>query len=197
MKPNRWVRRLECPTGWIVVGALTLCIPGGSGLPDTDWRLISRLVTSSSKQSALQKSARLPRYRSFKKNLRHHPFIFVIEKMTVKHGHAADHRVGEIHDDVHGAAGRNIYGVQPQWRGNRLVIFSGRQEMHLMDVNRMELRRGVDNSPMLIAPNLHPDHGSGIGREFFSVDIEAVLVFSESHDELRRHFFFGADVHRF
>src|SRR3984957_10013177 len=38
---------------------------------------------------------------SFKENLRHHPLVFVIEQMTVKHRHALNHGVCEVHDDVH------------------------------------------------------------------------------------------------
>src|SRR5467141_1435265 len=72
---------------------------------------------------------------SFKEDFRHHPFVFVIEKMAVKDGHAFDHRVGEVHDDVDGTAGRNIHGVQPQRVGVRPVVFGVGQEMDLMDVH--------------------------------------------------------------
>jgi hypothetical protein len=46
-------------------------------------------------------------------NCRHHSFVFVIEKMAMKDGHAFDHGVGEVHDDVDGTAVRNIHGIQP------------------------------------------------------------------------------------
>ena len=68
---------------------------------------------------------------SFEENLRHHPFVFVIEKMAVKDGHALDHRIGEIHDHVNRAAVGDIHGVQPQWVCNRLVVFGVGQEMDL------------------------------------------------------------------
>src|SRR5271154_1017463 len=75
---------------------------------------------------------------SFEENLRHHPFVFVIEKMAVKDGHALDHRVGEIHDYVNRAAVGNVYSVQPEWVGNWLVVFGVREEMNLVDVHRMQ-----------------------------------------------------------
>jgi hypothetical protein len=48
---------------------------------------------------------------SFEENLCHHSLVFVIEKMAVKDGHAPDYGVAEVHDDVDGAAIRNIDGV--------------------------------------------------------------------------------------
>ena len=130
---------------------------------------------------------------SFKENFRHHPFVFVIEKMAVKDGHALNHGVGEVHDDVDGTAVWNIHGVQPQWVGDRLIVFGVRQEMDLMDVHGMQFPCGIDNSPMLKRPNLCAHHWSGIGREFFTVDVKAVLVFRERHREPRRRFFLGRE----
>jgi hypothetical protein len=34
---------------------------------------------------------------SFKENSRHHPFVFMIDGMAVKDGHASDYGVGEVH----------------------------------------------------------------------------------------------------
>jgi hypothetical protein len=48
---------------------------------------------------------------SFKENLRHHPFVFVIEEMAVKDGHAPDYGVGEVHDDVDGTFVRDIHRI--------------------------------------------------------------------------------------
>src|SRR5580700_8449525 len=102
---------------------------------------------------------------SFKEDLRHHSFVFVIQKMAVKDRHAPDYGVGEIHDYVDRATIWNIHGVQPQRVGNRLVVFSVRQEMDLMDVHGMQLPCGIDDSPMLIRSDLRPHHGGGIERE--------------------------------
>src|SRR5437660_6791571 len=75
---------------------------------------------------------------SFKENLGHHPFVFVIQKMAMKDGHAPDYGVGEVHDDVDGAAVGNIHCVQPHWLGNWPVVFGVRQKMDLMDVHGMQ-----------------------------------------------------------
>jgi len=48
---------------------------------------------------------------SLKENLGHHPFVFVIEKMAVKDGHAPDYRVSEVHNDVDGTTIWNVHGV--------------------------------------------------------------------------------------
>ena len=37
---------------------------------------------------------------SFKKDFRHHSFVFVVEQMAVKYGQAFDDWISEIHDDV-------------------------------------------------------------------------------------------------
>src|SRR6266849_11006444 len=134
---------------------------------------------------------------SFKENLRHHPFVFVIEKMAVKDRHASDYGVGEIHNDVDRTAVWNIHGVQPQRIGNWSVVLGVSQEMHLMDVHGMQLSSSIDNPPMLICPDLCAHHGSGVRREYFSVDVKALLVFRERHDESRRSFFFCRQIQCF
>ena len=74
---------------------------------------------------------------SFEENLCHHSLVFVIEKMAVKDGQAPDYRVGEVHNEVDGAAIRNIDGVQPHWIGDGLIVFGIVQEMDLMDMHGM------------------------------------------------------------
>lgn len=37
----------------------------------------------------------------FEQNLGHHALIFVVQQVAMEHGHAANHRIGEIHDDVY------------------------------------------------------------------------------------------------
>src|SRR6266849_9253795 len=113
---------------------------------------------------------------SFKKNLCHHSLIFMIEKMAVKDGHAPDYGVGEVHDDVDGAADWNIHRVQPHWIGNRLIVFGVGQEMDLMDMHRMQFASGIYDPPMLKRPNLCAHHRSRVGRKFFSVHVKALLV---------------------
>ncbi len=59
-----------------------------------------------------------------------------------------------------------------------------------MDVHGMQFFRGIDNPPMLKRPNFCAHHRSGVWHEFFSVDVKALLVFHECHDESRRGLFF-------
>ncbi len=134
---------------------------------------------------------------SFKENSRHHSFVFVIEKMAMKDGHALDHGVGEVHDDVDGTAVRNIHGIQPQWVADRQAIFGVGQEMNLMYMHGMQFPCGIDDFPMLICSDPCAHHRSGIERELFSVDVKTFLVFRECHDESRRRFFFGREIQRF
>src|SRR6266700_4853562 len=61
------------------------------------------------RESSLESEAAL--VHSFKENLCHHPFVFMIKKMAVKDGHAPDHGIGEVHNDVDGTAVWDIHGV--------------------------------------------------------------------------------------
>src|ERR1700738_4229699 len=73
--------------------------------------------------------------RSFKQNFSHHSLVFVIQEMTVEDRHSPYYRVCKIHNHVDGAAVGNIDRVQPQWVDNGLVVFSVREEMHLVDMH--------------------------------------------------------------
>src|SRR5260370_807362 len=97
---------------------------------------------------------------SFKENFRHHSFVFVIEKMAMKDGHAFDHGVGEVHDDIDGTAVRDIHGIQPQWVADRPAVFGVGQEMNLMYMHGMQFPRGIDDFPMLIGSDLCAHHRS-------------------------------------
>lgn len=119
----------------------------------------------------------------------------MIEKVAVKDGHTPDHRIGEVHNDVDGTAVGDIHGVQPHRIGNGSIVLGLRQEMHLMDVHGMQLVRSIDNFPMLIGSDLGAHHRGRIGREFFAVDVKAVLVFREDHGESSRRFFLARQVH--
>jgi hypothetical protein len=46
--------------------------------------------------------------RLLEQDLGHHLFVFVVKQPTVKYRYAANHRGGEIHDDVHGPAVRHV-----------------------------------------------------------------------------------------
>lgn len=60
------------------------------------WTSLIRLAADQSQT----RPSRASNLRSFEKNLCHHPFILMIKKVAVKHGHTPYHRVREIHDDV-------------------------------------------------------------------------------------------------
>src|SRR5258708_7647495 len=63
-------------------------------------------------------------------------------------------------------------------------------QVHFLDVHGMQFPFCIDNSPMLKRPNFYAHHRSSVWREFFSVDVKALLVFRECHNESRRHFLF-------
>src|SRR5207248_10730442 len=73
----------------------------------------------------------------FQQDLSHHPLISVIQQMAMKYGHAPDDWVGEVKDDVHGAAKRNIDRIQPRRMGEWHAVFCIGQEVDLVKVERM------------------------------------------------------------
>src|SRR5437879_4066000 len=96
--------------------------------------------------------------------------------MAVKYRHALDDGVGKVQDDIHGAAMRDIHGIQPRRMGKRDVIFGVGQEMHLMYVERMQLASVIHDTPMLMSTNPRGGHRTCIGRELAPIDVETVLV---------------------
>src|ERR1700686_4166932 len=118
----------------------------------------------------------------------------MIQKMAVKDGHALNHGVGEVHNDVDRTTVWNVHGVQPQRVGNGLIVFGVRQEMDLMDVHGMQFPTSIDDPPVLISPHLCAHHGSRVRREFLSVDVKTLLVFREYHDESRWRLLFRRQV---
>src|SRR5277367_1063963 len=97
--------------------------------------------------------------------------------MAVKDGHTPDDGVGEIHDDVDGAAIRNIDRVQPHGIDDWPVVFGVREKMDLMYVHWMQFPSSIHNSPVLICSDLHVHHLSGVRRKFFLVYVKAILIF--------------------
>lgn len=110
--------------------------------------------------------------------------------------HPFDDGVGEVHDDVDGAADGDVDGVKPDGIGQWAIVFGESEEMDLVDVHGMEFTGGVDDFPVLIGADFHANHGGNVEREFLLVDVEAVFVFSEGGDEARRGFLFGGEVWR-
>jgi hypothetical protein len=76
---------------------------------------------------------------SFKKNLGHHPFVLMLQEVTVEYRDAANDRVREIHDEIERFIGCEIDCIHPfrpaEGRSRPLVD----KKMNLMDVKRMNL----------------------------------------------------------
>src|SRR6202008_55390 len=108
--------------------------------------------------------------------------------------HTLDDGVGEVEDDVNGAAVRDIHGIQPCWLGEWRAILCISQKVNLVNVERMQFGSFVDNTPMLIRTDTSACHRRCIRRKFAPVNVEAVLVFGESNNEIRCSLLQGLDV---
>src|SRR3954462_12727858 len=103
--------------------------------------------------------------------------------MTVEDGHAFNDGIGEVHDDINRASVWNIHSIEPCRVGKRCAILSISEEMHLMDMKRMQLPALVDDVPMLVSAGANRGHRQCMWRIFLAVDVKAVLVFSEGDGE--------------
>src|SRR5262245_62030060 len=90
-----------------------------------------------------------PLLASLEENLRHHALVLVVQQMAVEHRHPADHRVGEVHDDVDRTADRHVHRIHPVRVADRPIVFQEREKVHLMDVHRVQLACVVGDSPVL------------------------------------------------
>src|ERR1039457_1454744 len=70
-------------------------------------------------------------------DLGHHSLVFVIQQMTMKYRHTFDNRVGEVQDDIHGAANRDIHSIQPRRMLEWSTVLCIGQEVDLVYVERM------------------------------------------------------------
>ena len=70
-------------------------------------------------------------------DLRHHPLVFVIQQMTMEHGHALDDRIGEVEDYIHGTSIRNIHSVEPHRLRELVVVFGVREKVDLVYMKGM------------------------------------------------------------
>src|SRR5947209_2875815 len=87
--------------------------------------------------------------RLLEQDLRHHAFVFMVQKMAMEERNAADNWIGEIHHQVHRAAVRDVHGVEPYWMLHALVPNRIYEEVHLMDVERMHFFGRILDSPVL------------------------------------------------
>src|SRR5271169_3265594 len=78
----------------------------------------------------------------------------------------------------------------------RDAVFCIGKEVNLVDVERMQFASLVDNAPMLVSAHANTRHWTRIWRVLLTVDIEAVLVFSEGDNKFRRTLLQRFDVYR-
>src|SRR5712692_11612235 len=96
--------------------------------------------------------------------------------MAVKQRHAADDRIGEVHDDVNRAADRHVNGVEPTRIREWAIILQDKKKMNLVNVHRMEFAAVVDDSPVLISSDLRANHRLPVRRVLLTIDVEAFVV---------------------
>ena len=53
-----------------------------------------------------------------------------------------------------------------------------------MDVHRVNFTRFVQDSPMLISPDVYRRHRTRGGFKLLAVDVEAIVIFGKSDDEI-------------
>ncbi len=71
------------------------------------------------------------------KNLRHHAFVLVLQKMAMEERHAANDRIGEVHQKIYRFTIRDIHRIEPHWIFHRLSVDGVGEEVNLVDVKRM------------------------------------------------------------
>src|SRR6266849_1570830 len=91
----------------------------------------------------------------FQQYLRHHAFVFMVEKMAMKDRHAANRGIGEIDNHVDRSDIRNAGGINPFriWQSDPIDCVH--QKMHLMEMHGVQFPRLVYDPPVLISS--HPD----------------------------------------
>jgi hypothetical protein len=69
--------------------------------------------------------------------------------------------------------------------GKQTLLAVVGEEMHLVNVERMELSGRVYDTPMLICPDADSRQRSCFGSVLLPVDIEAVLILGKRHHNSR------------
>src|SRR5260370_24455172 len=109
--------------------------------------------------------------------------------MAMKHRHAANDWIREIHDDICGATSGNVDGIQPRWIRDADTVFLVGKEMRLMDVHRVKLFCGIDNSPVAVGANLCSYPPLRIQSEFLFLYLEALFFLGECDYQIKRGVF--------
>jgi hypothetical protein len=120
-----------------------------------------------------------------KENLGHHSFVFMLQKMAVKQGNAADDWISEIHDHVHRTSRLDVDRVEPLggtgWDGVCRVHL----EVNLVNMKRVNLAAAIYHGPVMKCADRNRDHWRCIWLILAAIDVEAVLVLGEYHGEIR------------
>src|ERR1700720_3123472 len=106
--------------------------------------------------------------------------------MAVKERHATNDGISKIHHQIHRTAIGDIHGIDPCWIFHLRFVDGLYQEVDLMYVKRMHLSGWVQYTPVLQRTDIHCQHWAGIHFEFLPIYIEALFIFRESDNELRR-----------
>src|SRR2546426_8447460 len=88
---------------------------------------------------------------SLEQDLGHHPLVLVIQQMTMKYRNALDDGVGEVQNDINGAAIRNIHRIQPHRMRGRDAVFCIDQEVDLVNVERDRKSTRLNSSHLVIS----------------------------------------------
>src|ERR1700757_4075959 len=103
--------------------------------------------------------------------------------MAMEYRHAFDERVAEIEDDINRATKGNIHGVKPHGMRKGDPVFCIRQEVDLVNVERVKFSGLVDKTPMLKSSYLNGGHRTCVRGKLTTSDVEAFLVFCERDSE--------------
>ena len=99
--------------------------------------------------------------------------------------HPTDAGIGEVHDEIDGAADRHVHRVEPHGVGATRSVFRVREEVRLVNVKRMDLARLVDDAPVLVSADGDAHERRRCRGKCAVVDVKALRVLGERDDELR------------
>src|SRR5260370_41353144 len=96
---RRRIRGFPIPSGWFFSSTPLRTRVRGSSIP-------SATRTAVPGRTFVGRGG--PADRLTRTELRHHAFVLVVQQVAVKQRHAANDRIGEVHDDVNRTADRDV-----------------------------------------------------------------------------------------
>src|SRR5260370_30407075 len=100
----------------------------------------------------------------------------MVKKVAMKHGHAADHRICEIHYHVNRTTIKNVRGINPLRVRQFYSILCVNQKVYLMKMHGLQLSRLVHDAPVLVCVHYALGHSGRIRTEALTVALEAFSV---------------------